>query len=135
MGDALMKEIINLVKQMVEEDKKELLRYIKGQYTLEEREGMLRDDIQQRIFELIQILFADDKFVMHESFTLVELDMDAIDVQELKETIELDFELETIDFARVMEWQRVKDIIDTVDDILICAESDTPFISGFEVES
>ncbi len=130
-----MKEIVNLVKQMTEDDKKELLRYIKGQYTLEERSGMLRDDIADRVFELIKLLFADDKFAMHESFTLVELDMDATDVQELKETIEIDFDLESIDFSRVMEWQKVKDIIDTVDDILICAESDTPFINGFEVES
>ena len=131
----MIKEIINLVKQMAEEDKRELLLYIKGQYTLEERKGMLRDDLRDRIFELIKMLFADDSFMMHESFNFVDLNMDATDVQELKETIELDFELEPIDFARVMEWQKVKDIIDTVDDILICAESDTPFSSGFEVES
>ena len=118
----MIQEIINLVKQLPEDDKKELLTYIKGQYTIEERKGMLRDDIKDRIFELIKLHFATGNFTVKEEYSFKDLYIDSTVLAALCEIIENDFEIEPIEFSRAMEWQRVKDIIDTVDDILICAE-------------
>ena len=104
-------KILNLVKQMSEDEKQSLLTYIKRQYMLEEKTGMLRDDIRDRVFEIIKLLFADDSFEVQEHFNFIDLTMDAKDVTELSDALSREFELEDIPFAEVMEWQRIKDII------------------------
>ena len=110
------KRILNLVKQMGEEDKKHLYQRIQSEYALKEKNGMLRDDIRDKIFEIIKMLFADYKFVVQEHLSFAELNMDAIDVTALVDAIMKEFDLEAIEFSNIMEWQRVADIINYIED-------------------
>lgn len=104
---------------------------------------MFRDDIKDRVIELMHERFSwlnDDEddiedgisariHCEYETFEDLVLDRDMIR-EFADEVLPLNFELEHIDFARVMEWQRVKDIVDYLEDNL-----EKPYISGFEPEA
>jgi len=59
--------------------------------------------------------------------------MDAIDVSILADAIIKEFDLEDIDFSKIMEWQRVKDVVSYIEDI--SENNQEPYISNFEVEA
>jgi len=59
--------------------------------------------------------------------------MDAIDVSILADAIIKEFDLEDIDFSKIMEWQRVKDVVRYIEDV--SEDNQEPYISNFEVEA
>ena len=102
---------------------------------------MHRDDIKDKVIELLQEQFPwlnDDEDnedgisntvkSEYESFDALGLSRD--DVREFTEVLLENFELEHIEFSKVMEWQRIKDMVDYLEDSLT-----EPYISGFEVEA
>lgn len=117
-------KILNLVKQMSEREKQSLFDYIKRQYALKEKTGMLRDDIKDKVFDLINSTFVDPKFMLQEHHTWVDITMDAEDVIALSEMIMIEFELDSIDFSEVMKWQTLKDVITYIEEALECALHD-----------
>ena len=91
---------------------------------------MLRDDIKDKVIELLHEQFSwlnDDEDTekgisnrIHcEYETFDDLGLDISDVREFTEDVLLlNFELEHIDFSKVMEWRRIKDIVDYLEDNL-----------------
>lgn len=88
---------------------------------------MNRDDIKTKVIELLQQQFSwlnDDEDTEagisniiqseYESFDALGLSRD--DVREFTEVLLENFELEYIEFSKVMEWVRIKDMIDYVED-------------------
>ena len=109
----MLEKINNLLRQLSEAEQKELLCHIKRQYALDFKEGcMLRDDIRDRIFELIRSLFTLE---VKESMSFEELELDAVDITALADALLLEFELEQIEFANIMEWQKIQDIVSYID--------------------
>jgi acyl carrier protein len=109
----MVEKINNMLRQLSEAEQKELFEHIKRQYTLDFKEGcMLRDDIRDRIFELIRSLFTLE---VKESMTFRELDLDVVSITALTDAIIKEFDLEEIEFADMMEWQKIQDIVSYVD--------------------
>ena len=109
----MIEELSNMVRQLSEDEQAKLVKHIKRQYALDFKEGcMLRDDIRDRIFELIRSLFTLE---VKESMSFEELGLDAVDITALADALLLDFELEEIEFASVMEWQKIQDIVSYID--------------------
>jgi hypothetical protein len=87
---------------------------------------MHRDDIKTKVIELLQQQFSwlnDDEDTEevsniiqseYESFDALGLSRD--DVREFTEVLLENFELEYIEFSKVMEWVRIKDIVDYLED-------------------
>ena len=90
---------------------------------------MLRDDIKTKVIELLQQQFSwlnDDEDTEevsniiqseYESFDALGLSRD--DVREFTEVLLENFELEYIEFSKVMEWVRIKDIVDYLEDTVV----------------
>ena len=90
---------------------------------------MLRDDIKTKVIELLQKQFSwlnDDEDTEevsniiqseYESFDALGLSRD--DVREFTEVLLENFELEYIEFSKVMEWVRIKDIVDYLEDTVV----------------
>ena len=88
---------------------------------------MHRDDIKTKVIELLQQQFSwlnDDEDTEevsniiqseYESFDALGLSRD--DVREFTEVLLENFELEYIEFSKVMEWVRIKDIVDYLEDV------------------
>ena len=88
---------------------------------------MLRDDIKTKVIELLQEQFSwlnDDEDTEevsniiqseYESFDALGLSRD--DVREFTEVLLENFELEYIEFSKVMEWVRIRDIVDYLEDV------------------
>ena len=112
----MINKILNLVKQMGEDDKKHLFQRIQREYCLEEKTDMLRDDIRDKVFDLITANFTCPRFIVQEHYNWIELNMDAIDVTALSDMLIIAFELEQIEFAKIMEWQTVADIVNYIED-------------------
>jgi len=74
---------------------------------------MLRDDIKDKVIEIIETLF---DITVEEKDSFRELDFDAIDITEISEALITVFEIDEIKFATVMEWEKVSDIIGTVEE-------------------
>ena len=109
----MIEKINNLLRQLSEDELKSLVEYLERQYTLDFKEGcMLRDDIRDRIFELIRSLFTLE---VKESMSFEELELDAVDITALADALLLEFELEEIEFASMMEWQKIQDIVSYID--------------------
>lgn len=117
-------KILNLVKQMSESEKQTLLTHIKRQYALEEKTSMLRDDIQDKVFDLITSNFTDPRFIVQEQYSWVEMNMDTVDVAALSEMIIVVFELDGIEFSDIMKRQTLKDVITYIEEALECALHD-----------
>ena len=75
-------------------------------------ELMLRDDIRDRVFELIRSLFTLE---VKESMTFEELELDAVDITALADALLVEFDLEEVEFASVMEWQKIQDVVSYID--------------------
>ena len=90
---------------------------------------MHRDDIKTKVIELLQQQFSwlnDDEDTEevsniiqseYESFDALGLSRD--DVREFTEVLLENFELEYIEFSKVMEWVRIKDIVDYLEDTVV----------------
>ena len=88
---------------------------------------MHRDDIKTKVIELLQQQFSwlnDDEDTEevsniiqseYESFDALGLSRD--DVREFTEVLLENFELEYIEFSKVMEWQIIEDMVDYLEDI------------------
>ena len=113
----MLEKITNLVKQMHKAEQKELLQHIEAQYGLEEKNGMLRDDISFKIRELLEANHTWLKEVQEED-NLQELDLDAVDITAFADTLLLEFELDQIEFSQIMEWPTVKDIVNYIEEAL-----------------
>jgi len=112
-------KIINLVKQMNEDDKKHLFQRIQREYALEEKTGMLRDDIVEKVLALLHTEFTHLDVTVNEHDELEStMDLDAVDITSFADTLLKEFDLEEIAFAKVMEWQTVKDMVDFIEDAL-----------------
>ena len=75
-------------------------------------ELMLRDDIRDSVFELIRSLFTLE---VKESMTFEELELDAVDITALADALLVEFDLEEVEFASVMEWQKIQDVVSYID--------------------
>ena len=90
---------------------------------------MHRDDIKTKVIELLQQQFSwlnDDEDTEevsniiqseYESFDALGLSRD--DIIEFTEVLLENFELEYIEFSKVMEWVRIKDIVDYLEDTVV----------------
>ena len=110
-------KIINIFRQMHKSEQRELLQHIEAQYGLKEKSGMLRDDI---VLKLTQLLEVEHTWLMDlkEEDTFRELDLTPPDITLFADTIAKEFELEEVNFAKMMEWSTVKDIVDYIEDNL-----------------
>lgn len=113
----MIDKITNLVKQMSKSEQQTLLDYIKNQYCLEEKEGMLRDDISFKIREQLEANHTWLKDIQEDS-TLEELELDPMLITAFADTLEEEFELTEIPFAKIMEWLTVKDIVNYIEEAL-----------------
>ena len=121
----MIKKIINLLKQMSPTEKEAWYNKIKKDTYLKEKEGMLRDDIVKVVILALHDSFLHIKEEINENDRLqYKLDLDAVDITGFAETLQERFEIEEIVFADIMEWQTVKDIINTINNQLECALHD-----------
>ena len=98
------KNIENLVNQLSKGECYELGKYIQKRYAVS-----IDHDIENRVCKLFDMLF-DMKVHKDQSFMV--LDVDAIDVAALSDSVIREFDLDGIEFSNVMEWQSVSDVID-----------------------
>ena len=113
----MIDKITNLVKQMHKSEQKELLQHIEKQYGLKEKNGMLRDDISFKTRQALEENYTWLKEVQEDD-NLQELELDAVNITEFADTLLVEFELEQIEFAKIMEWSTVKDIVNHIEDAL-----------------
>ena len=88
---------------------------------------MHRDDIKDKVIELLQQQFSwlnDDEDTQEEVSIIIQSECESFDalglsrddVREFTEVLLENFELEHIEFSKVMEWVRIKDIVDYLED-------------------
>jgi len=82
-----------------------------------ERKQMFRDDIRDRIFDLITANFTDSRFIVQENYTWIEMNMDAVDVQSLSDMVEAEFEID-IEFSETMKWETASDVVTYIETAL-----------------
>jgi len=115
----VINKITNLLKQMSENEKKSLHSHIVREYALEEKTGMLRDDIVSKVIFLLEVKFRNIQKPISEYENLqTGLDFDPVDVLSFSEVIAIEFKLDVIEFPKVMSWQTVADIVDYIEDNL-----------------
>ena len=121
-------QIMHLVKQLSKKEKMQEYQHIKDTYSVGAKTTMLRDDIRDKIFEL---LYADFPFLekFDESNDLEVIHLGQQELVDFSATLIKEFSLEDIEFSEIKEWEVVADIINTVD--LQLSES---YINGFEPE-
>lgn len=110
-------KLLNLIKQMSDSEKQILYDDIKNNYCLEEKTGMLRDDIKFKITELLEVNCTRLKEVQEDD-DLQELELDAVDITAFADTLLIEFGLEQIEFSEIMKWQTVKDIVNYIEEAL-----------------
>ena len=115
----MVERLDNLTDQLSESQKEYLVGYLRKHFALDFTGEIMRDDIRDRIFEMIKLLFGDDKMIVGENSSFIDLEIDATDVSELHDKIESEFIIRKIEFSEAMEWQKIKDVIDCVEDRLI----------------
>jgi len=116
-------KITNLVKQMSEDEKESLHSHIRRQYALEEKTGMLRDDIIDKVIELIQINFVWISS-LEEKDNLEIQNLMVSDLIDFSTELEKEFEIENIALSETMQWITVADIVNYIEDNLECALHD-----------
>lgn len=109
--------ITNLVKQMSKSEQQALTDHIKNKYCLEEKKGMLRDDISLKVRELLETNHTWLTNLQEEN-TLEELELYATDMTAFADALLVEFNLEQVEFSAIMEWTTVKDIVDYMEDAL-----------------
>ena len=91
---------------------------------------MHRDDIKTKVIELLQQQFSwlnDDEDTEEEVSNIIQSEYESFDalglsrddVREFTEVLLENFELEYIEFSKVMEWVRIKDIVDYLEDTAV----------------
>ena len=116
------KKIDNLVKQLSESELEILAGYIERQYAVEFKGEVVRDDIRDRVIELLlrEFVYLEPNFD-EDSLLEKDLVLDAVEITGFAETLVEEFELEGIEFAEVMRWTMVKDIVNYIENALECA--------------
>lgn len=109
------KKINNLVNQLSPSEQKQLEEYLEIQYAVNfsEEQRMYRDDIKDRVIELLTAI--SWKEVKEESLLEKELELDTVDLAGFSETLLEEYDLEEIEFSALMEWTTVKDIVDYIE--------------------
>ena len=111
----MTKKLINLINQLSASEHIALAEQIEKQYAVETKErAMIRD----KVFSLIRSNFATPNFKVFEHYKFEDLEMSPDEVNALSEMIIDKFDLDSIEFSRVMEWRNVKDIINYIEEIL-----------------
>ncbi len=113
----MTKKLKNLIDQLSESEKKVLYEHIKNQYAVEERVSMLRDDIKDKVIELLKVEFIHVEGVC-ERASFHSLSLESMDVMAFSETLVQEFNLEAISLSQVMQWQTVKDIVSYLDNTM-----------------
>jgi len=80
--------------------------------------AMLRDDIKDKVSDIITSNLTDPRLVVQEQHNWVELNMDAVDVTELSCFIEAEFDIDFISPDAVSKWNTVADIVNYIEDQL-----------------
>lgn len=118
----MLNKIENLLKQMSKSEQTDFYLFMKHEYCLEEKEGMLRDDISDKVVELLFGNFAWLESVKPEwsteEKTFVQLQLDTFNVSFLCSILVEAFGLEPIDVSVMKSWTKVKDIVDYIEDNL-----------------
>jgi len=91
--------------------------------------SMLRDDIRDKVTELLiqdfTWLEGSNEGKVEETDELQKrLSLDAVDITAFSDTLIREFDLGSIEFSKVMEWEIVEDIVDYIEDNLECALHD-----------
>jgi len=79
---------------------------------------MLRDDIRDKVFDMINADFTEPRFIVQEQYNWIELNMDANDINVLASFLEKEFEISFISPDDKDKWYTVKDIVDYIEDNL-----------------
>jgi len=114
----MLDKITNLVKQMSENEKQSLFEYIQKQYYLGEKTGMLKDDIIEKVIGLLYVTFEWIEDVEQDSTLEKGLNLDAMNIKIFMDILLLEFDLEEIEFSKVMELLTVDDIVNLIEDAL-----------------
>jgi len=113
------KKILGLVRQLSESEQKVLADYIKRQYAVEFKGEVVRDDVVNTV---VEGLYAEFEYIeadsIKEESTFAEIDVDAVDIVDFTVFLMEKFEIEEIEFRKLMEWSTVKDVVDYVEDAL-----------------
>lgn len=104
----------NLINRLSPSEHITLAEQIERQYAVEYIEPTNRDAVRDIVFKLIQNNFTSPKFIVQEHYMFAEIEMAPDEVNALSEMIMDKFDIESIEFSRVMEWQRVGDIINYI---------------------
>jgi len=80
-------------------------------------EMLIRDDIKDKVIELLLIEFPSQKEVNERTY-FKDIDLEAMDIRAFADTIAKEFEIEEIPVCQVMQWQTVKDIVCYLDNAL-----------------
>jgi len=124
-------KIENMVNQLSENEKQELAQYIERAYAVDfTGDKMLRDDIKDKLIELIQVEFSGTQFIEEKS-ELEVFEIDSLDRITLASEIENEFDIDFISPDHTSGWNTVKDIVSHIETAL---EEKEFHISGFEPE-
>jgi len=137
-------EIVKLLKQLSQDELKNLYKEIEADHGLgsllpnkKRRRNMQREDIEAKVKFLLLKSFAWIEHTELDDTLEKNLGLDAVNVTDFAETLIKEFDLEGIEFSKLMEWQAVGDIVDYIENCLECASHnvDEPYINGFEPEA
>jgi len=112
----MLKKIDNLVRQLSEKEQQILLEHIEGQYSVEFKgKGMLRDDIKDKVIELMYSLYEWVAVAeIKEDYSLEGLCIDT-EVELLSTAIENEFNIEYINPDNIQRWETVKDVVSYIE--------------------
>jgi len=113
------KKIINSLDKLSKGELKALWQHILFQYVPdigEKEDEILRDDIKDKVVELLLIEFCwkDEKIIELTSFLDKDTSLD--EGVEFSEVVSKEFELDYISPDSVARWETVKDIVDYIED-------------------
>ena len=109
-----LKNLKNLINQLSPSEHIALAEHIERQYAVEYKEPRSRDAVRDIVFKLIQSNFTSPRFIVQEHYMFNDMEMSPDEVNALSEMLMDKFDLESIEFSRVMEWQKVEDIINYI---------------------
>jgi len=121
------KQIVDSLDKLSKGELKALWQHIQHQYVPdfgEKEDEMLRDDIRDKVFDMINADFVEPRFIAQEQYNWIELNMDANDVNVLAIFLEKEFDIDFINPDDINKWQTVSDIVDYIEDVLECALHD-----------
>ena len=110
----MTKRLENLIGQLTHREHIELAEHIEKRYAIEFIVPKDREEIKEKVSNLIRSNFATPQFKVLENYTFMDLEMSPDEVNALSEMIIDKFDLDSICFSDVMEWQKVSDIINYI---------------------